>query len=337
MTDRSGVICAGNWIVDLVHDIDRWPGESELTRIGQQTRGVGGGAANVISALARLETGFPLYPMGAVGDDEHGMFILEACKTLGLPTSGLFTKAGIATAHTHVMSVAGQSRTFFYQGGANDALSADDFPVGTFADTEASIFYLGYLTLLGELDKTTEDGTTNAAKVLNRARHAGLTTCVDLVSIRHPRFHEIVAAAAPCVDYLIANEIEAAFASVNEPAQTTCDLTQLAHSLLGLGVRQAVILHSAEQAVWLGADGTELAFAIAPLPPEEIASNLGAGDAFCAGLLYGIHEAVSPDRALQIAIAAARASLKGLTATSAIPSLDLLDINWSKPIAVERP
>ena len=51
MTERSGVICAGNWIVDLVHDIDHWPAESNLTRISAQTRGIGGGAANVISSV----------------------------------------------------------------------------------------------------------------------------------------------------------------------------------------------------------------------------------------------------------------------------------------------
>ena len=61
MTDRSGIICAGNWIVDLVHDVDRWPNESELVRIGTQARGVGGGAANVITTLAKLETGLSLY------------------------------------------------------------------------------------------------------------------------------------------------------------------------------------------------------------------------------------------------------------------------------------
>ncbi len=44
---RSGIICAGNWIVDLIHDLDRWPNESELVRIGTQARGVGGGPVGV--------------------------------------------------------------------------------------------------------------------------------------------------------------------------------------------------------------------------------------------------------------------------------------------------
>ncbi len=336
MTDRSGIICAGNWIVDLVHDIDRWPNESELTRIHQQTRGIGGGAANVISALARLETGVPLYPMGAVGDDEQAAFILGECQRLGLPTSGMRTKTGIATAHTHVMSVAGQSRTFFYQGGANDALGVNDFPVGTFADTQARIFYLGYLTLLGELDETAEDGKTNAAKVLQRAQQAGLTTCVDLVSIHHPRFQDIVASAAPFVDYFIANEIEAALASGKGPSGSQDALIDMARDVLGMGVKRAVIIHSAETVVWLGADGLGLVHKVDQLDADEIASHLGAGDAFCAGLLYGLHEELPPDHAIQIAAATARASLKGLTATSAVPPFSQLNFERATPTEIQR-
>jgi len=322
MTERCGVICAGNWIVDLVHDVDRWPNESELVRIGTQTRGIGGGPANVISALAKLETGLPLYPMGAIGEDAHGAFILEECRRLGLPTSRLTAKPGIATAHTHVMSVAGQSRTFFYQGGANDALSADDFPPGTFADTSARIFYLGYLTLLGDLDRRTQDGSTNAARVLERAKQAGLITCVDLVSIHHPEFPRIVTSAAPFVDVLISNEIEAAQATrtdVEHDAITNPDtLLAMARAMLELGVGRAVVLHCAQRVVWVGADGDTRVVEIDPLLPEEIASHLGAGDAFCAGLLFGVHQGFAPDRSIQLGVATAKASLKGLTATSAI-------------------
>ena len=322
MTDRSGIICAGNWIVDLIHDLDRWPNESELVRIGTQARGVGGGPANVITALAKLETGLPLYPMGAIGEDEYGAFIRKECRRLGLPTSGLISKTDVATAHTHVMSVAGQSRTFFYQGGANDTLNINDFPEGTFKDTSARIFYLGYLTLLRELDQILDDNSTNAAGVLKRAQNAGLITCVDLVSIHHSKFSQIVESAAPFVDFLISNEIEAAQATgtnVDPETLTNADmLTQMAKGMLDLGVRKAVIIHCVERVVWVEANKDAFVIEIEPLRPEEIASNLGAGDAFCAGLLYGIHESRGPERSIQLGNAVAQASLKGLTATSAI-------------------
>ena len=322
MTHRSGIICAGNWIVDLIHDLDRWPNESELVRIGTQARGVGGGPANVITTLAKLETGLPLYPMGAIGKDEYGAFILKECNRLGLPTSGLISKTEVATAHTHVMSVAGQSRTFFYQGGANDTLNINDFPEGTFKGTSARIFYLGYLTLLRNLDQIIDDNSTKAAQVLKRAQNAGLVTCVDLVSIHHPEFSRIVEIAAPFVDFLISNEIEAAQATgsrVDEETLTSVEaLTQMAHRMLDLGVRKAVIIHCVERVVWMDVNRDVFVIEVELVRPEEIASNLGAGDAFCAGLLYGIHERREPERAIQLGNAVAQASLKGLTATSAI-------------------
>ena len=98
----------------------------------------------------------------------------------------------------------------------------------------------------------------------------------------------------------------------------------MAHGMLDLGVRKAVIIHCVERVVWVNTNGEVFVIEIEPLRPEEIASNLGAGDAFCAGLLYGIHENRGPERAIQLGNAAAQASLKGLTATSAI-----------SPIAIE--
>lgn len=331
VSERSGIICAGNWIVDLVHDIDRWPAESDLVRIGPQSRGIGGGPANVISALARLDTGLPLWPMGAIGEDDYGAFILEECRGLGLSTEKLRIKPGVATAHTHVMSVPGHSRTFFYQGGANDAIGAEDFPPGTFAETPARLFYLGYLTLLGDLDAFDQEGQTGAARVLERAQGAGLITCVDLVSNPHPSFQRIVESAAPFIDYLILNEVEAARATgaASDPNTLTDSeaLAQLAHALIQTGVSQAVVVHCVERVVWVGSDGEEFAVEVPPLQSDQIASNLGAGDAFCAGLLYGLHECWRPRQAIALAIATARASLRGHTATSAIPSLENLRLN----------
>ena len=95
-------------------------------------------------------------------------------------------------------------------------------------------------------------------------------------------------------------------------------LVQMAHRILDLGVRNAVIIHCVERVVWVGSDRNVFTIEIEALRADEIASNLGAGDAFCAGLLYGIHESRGPERAVQLGNAVAQASLKGLTATSAI-------------------
>ncbi|KZM48985.1 carbohydrate kinase family protein [Labrenzia sp. OB1] len=329
MTRRSGIICAGNWIVDIVHEIDHWPQESDLVRIGRQNKDIGGGAANVISALAKLETGLPLWPMGAIGADDFGQYVLARCQERGLPTHLLTQKPDIATAHTHVMSVPGKTRTFFYQGGANDSLSIEDFAPDVFKAHTARIFYLGYLTLLAELDRITRDGTPQAATVLARASAAGMMTCVDLVSIDRPDFASIIAAALPHIDYLILNEVELARAS-GQPEPTSGqapgdqDLISMAATLTELGVKQAVIVHCPQKALWVGADGQVISSPITPLQSEDIASSLGAGDCFCAGVLYGLHESWTPLRALELGHAVARASLRGVTATEAVPNMSEL-------------
>lgn len=326
---RAGVICAGNWIVDIVHNISHWPQESDLVRIASQHMSIGGGPANVISALARLEPGFPLWPLGAIGDDEFGQYVLDSCRAQGLPTDRFIVKPGLATAHTHVMSVPGKTRTFFYHGGANDSLSETDFLPRTFRDCPARIFYLGYPTLLAALDQITEDGTTAAGKVLARARAAGMQTVVDLVSTDGPEFSAIVAGALPHIDYLVLNEVELARATgqaelMQDQLRKDDDLIAMAKRLIGQGVRQAVIVHCPQKALWVAVKGSTTTVRAKPLPAEKIASALGAGDSFCAGVLVGLHANWTPNNALDLGHKVARASLQGVSATEAIPKLSEL-------------
>ncbi len=331
MTRRTtrGVICAGNWIVDMVHDIETWPNENDLTRIHAETVGVGGGAANVITALARLNTGLPLIPVGAIGADDLAKVITGHCHDLGLPMDYLVNKPFSSTAVTHVMSVPGHSRTFFYHGGANDCLEAADFPDELFQASQARVFYLGYLLLLGSLDRIDVDGVSDAAKLLARARQSGMLTCVDLVSSDQPDAPTVIKATLPHVDYLIANEIEAARATatstIDHAGRATRDgLFAASSALLRDGVQRAVILHTPTLTLWHERDAEPVWVKPEPVPPDEIISTVGAGDAFCAGVLLGLHDGWDPKRALELGNLIAKASLAGRTATDAIAPLSTL-------------
>ena len=113
MTARRGIVCAGNWIVDIVHDIPEWPAKSDLVVISNQSVGVGGGAANVAFNLAALKVDYPVLPAGLLGTDAYADTVLNACKAAGLPVDNLNVVQDLGTAHTHVMNVPGDSRTFF--------------------------------------------------------------------------------------------------------------------------------------------------------------------------------------------------------------------------------
>jgi sugar/nucleoside kinase (ribokinase family) len=60
------------------------------------------------------------------------------------------------------------------------------------------------------------------------------------------------------------------------------------------------------------------------LAQEEIIGSVGAGDAFCAGLLYGCHERWPLAQSIQLAHACARASLLCANAIDGAKSLEEL-------------
>ena len=317
----SGVVCAGNWIVDIVHTIDAWPGKSELAIIRDETTGVGGGAANVALDLAAFATGLAIHPVGLLGTDLHGQTVRTACAAAGLDTRWLAQTDAAPTAHTHVMNVPSDSRTFFYHPGTNDLLAEAHVPLEALAATGARIFYLGYLNLMGGLDRVDDARGTGAARLLARARAAGMVTCVDLVSANTAAFRQTVAAALPHIDHLFLNEIEAARAS-GLPVAGADDRAGLlaAAQALRAGGAGTVVLHTAGFSLWLGADGPHWAEAT-PIDPARFVSALGAGDAFCAGVIFGLHHGWGVADCLRLGHRAAAACLTGATATEGLRPL----------------
>ena len=318
----AGIACAGNWIVDIVQTIDAWPRQSELVHIRHEVMGVGGGAANVVLDLAAFQAGLTLYAVGMVGRDAHADLCREACGRAGVDMRWLKTSETAMTAHTQVMNVPGDSRTFFYHPGCNDALSEADIPVEEMAVSGVGVLYLGYPNLLAGLDLL-EGDSTGAARILARARALGMVTVVDLVSADTPQFAGVVAAVLPFVDYLFLNEVETARALGLAPiaAQDRAGLERAAAALQARGAG-VVVLHTGAGALWW--DGAPLWAEPCAVAPEEIVSPVGAGDAFCAGALYGIHQGWGPARSMDLAHRAAAWSLRGATASEAIPSLGVL-------------
>ncbi len=316
---RSGIICAGNWILDIVHDIPRWPDKSDLVEISAQRQALGGGAANVSCDLLSMGAPYPVIPMGLIGQDGAGDKLLALCADAGVPSQHIRRTDRAATAQTHVMNVRGDSRTFFYHGGAGDLFDLPDIDLHC---APARIFYLGYIGLLAALDQVQDDGRSHAAQVLEQARGLGMLTCVDLVSSVAESFRARVEAVLPQVDVLLLNEVEAARVTGHaiRDANDLDGMKGATRALLARGVRQAVVLHSAQWVVWAGAEGAEL-FEAPPVPREEIVSAVGAGDAFAAGILHGLHEGWTRADAVALAFRAARACLAGEAATDGLTSL----------------
>jgi sugar/nucleoside kinase (ribokinase family) len=323
ITARNGVLAGGNWILDRTKIIDVYPAQDALANILGETSSNGGGPYNVLKDLARLGAPFPLAAVGLVGDDDAGKYIRQDCHAHHIDTLQLGICREAPTSYDDVMTVKSTGRrTFFFRRGANAFLDAGHFD---FTQSNARIFYLGYLLLLDRLDLLDPVYGTVAAAVLQRAQEAGLKTSVDLVSEDSNRFAEIVRPALRFCDYCVLNEFEAErTTSIQIVREGRIDIgaaKRAALTLLASGVRDWVVIHFPEGALAVGAGGQELVQPSINMPQARIAGTVGAGDAFAAGLLLGLHEGIPMDVALTYGVCAAAASLTNPTCSDGVRPL----------------
>jgi sugar/nucleoside kinase (ribokinase family) len=324
ITDRNGILCGGNWIVDHIKVIDTYPGENMLVDIRDEYVSVGGGPNNVLAGLAKLNAGIPLYAMGLVGDDQDGRLIYDELSKLEIDISGLKKTDQKRTSYTDVMSVSGSgNRTFFHYRGTNSLLDIQDFEI----QSGARIFHLAYLLLLDKLDDIDDDYGVVAARVLDKLQKDGYETSVDVVSSEGGRFKTIIGPCLPYIDYLIINELEAGLTTGRRirSAAGSIDTEQLhlaAQDLIRAGAKKKVIIHFPEGGLVLDRNGDELLLPSYKVSDVEIKGTTGAGDAFCAGCLYAIHEGFDHERMLKFAHACASFNLKNPTSTGGAVSMD---------------
>ncbi|HVY68541.1 MAG TPA: carbohydrate kinase family protein [Verrucomicrobiae bacterium] len=323
-SSRSGLLAGGNWIIDQVKIIDVFPQPEQLANIRSQSQGTGGAPYNVLIDLARLGAPFPLAAAGLVGKDALGEEILADCAKNKIDTRWLKSVPNAATSYTDVMTEAGSGRrTFFHYRGANALWDGEGLD---FNKTKARIFHLGYLLLLDALDASDKKHGTVAAGLLAAAQEAGLKTSVDVVSEDSDRFAKVVTPALKYVDYCILNEIEAGKTTgfkIRQPdgKLDTVAVRHAAGALLQCGVRELVVIHFPEGGFARTRDGRDYWQSSLNLPAKYIAGTAGAGDAFCAGVLFGLHEGWDLQKSLLTGVCVAAASLSDPTCTGGVKSL----------------
>jgi sugar/nucleoside kinase (ribokinase family) len=320
-SDRRGIACGGNWTVDLVKVIDHYPCENGLAEITGEAMGGGGCAHNVILSLARFDAGLDLYAVGLIGDDPNGDFLLAQCTQFpNINTSQLRRTNIERTSYTHVYNVKGTAqRTFFHYRGTNrlfgpDTVALDQLPVAA--------FHLGYPLLLDAMDQTDGEYKTVAARFLREVQSRGIKTSIDLVSLDSDRYGEIVHPALKYTNFCIINDFEAEKLSgvlLRAKGKVLAqNLKTAADAILKCGVNDLALIHFPEGAYLQARDGCEILQPSLQLPDGFIAGSTGAGDSFCAGVLYGIHQGWSYDKTLRYAVCAGAMNLSDLTTTGGI-------------------
>ncbi len=320
---RKGILCAGNWIVDLIKIIDIWPNEGMLANIISESMCGGGAPHNVLVNLAKMDSKLPLFASGLIGKDKFGEYLKSVLDLNNIDRKYLFETSEESTSFTDVMTdQSSGNRTFFHKRGTNALLDIKHF---NDIESNAKIFHLGYLMLLDKLDsKHLEDGT-KAAHLFKSMKKKGFTTSADLVSVDIGNYSEIILPSLKYIDYLIINEIEAAKCSNIKTRSNSqlshTGLSEAASFLLEQGVNKLVVIHSPEGGFAKFKNGEPIFVPSKKLSSDSIKGSVGAGDAFCAGMLYGLHQDFSVKQTLKIANRSAWFNLQNETSTGGAVSI----------------
>lgn len=307
---RVGVLCAGSIIVDIGKVIDRYPEREHLATIEQISSSTGGPALNMAVDLRMLGADWRIGVSGAVGDDENGALVLAECARHGIDTTGVHTVAGAVTAFTDAMvETDGGRRTFFHHSGANALFDASTTDVES---STAPILHVGAPGIHASMDTEQPDGATGWSALLARARAAGLRTNLELVSIDATRVAELARPCMPLLDSIVINELEAsAVTGIYAPAPSAdgpvdwTHLEEIALNLVAIGVSTLAVVHFAAGCVAAAPGGRTWRQGSVRVPHAQVRSTTGAGDAFAAGVLLGLHEDWPVERCLQLGAASA--------------------------------
>jgi sugar/nucleoside kinase (ribokinase family) len=313
---RSGIVLAGIVVLDIVNIIDHWPAEETLAFIDRTEYAAGGPPHNAGAGLLKLGASFPVTLLATAGDDAYGETMLASARSYGLDTSRVSIVPGIVTSHTHVMSCADTGRrTFFAQLGVNNHMTVEHLlpPEGT----NAKLYYLGSPGVARGLDES--DGWRT---LLRAAKDQGMKTCLELCPVPADVLRKHVPPCLPLCDYFVINDYEAGSITGIDPAPggrlDWAAAEAACRKLLDMGVAELAGVHHPDGAVAVSRGGAVSKRPSVKVEQHEIAGSVGAGDAFYAGVLLGLHEDWPLDQCLDLGNAAAATSLHSPTTSASI-------------------
>ncbi|MBR2617268.1 MAG: helix-turn-helix domain-containing protein [Clostridia bacterium] len=310
--ERTGITVAGNIIKDTVKIVNVYPEKGMMGIIDSLSQAVGGCVPNTGIDLAKLDKKLKVDAIGRVGNDESGRFILSEMQKYGVDVSKVITDQKACTSFCDVMTIESTGeRTFFSHEGANGEFCPQDIDVEAL---NCEMFHIGYLLLMRQFDAPDEEYGTALARLLKHVQEAGIRTSFDVVSNTTGKFSATVLPALKYTDNAFMNEVEASEVSGIPPRDENGNLLvenvrKTMEIMMKEGVGERLIVHAPEAGFCYAADGTFTVVPSLDLPKDYIKGSVGAGDAYCAGCLYGIYKGMSDKEMLEFASACAAMNL----------------------------
>ena len=319
----KGICVAGNMVVDILYPTQGWPKQGQLVHIQDGiSRATGGCLCNVIIDLAKLDPEMKLYALGRNGKDAEGDLIMEQLRAYpNIDTQNVICD-GISAFTLVLADQISKERTFFTYLGANARFTEDDVD---WDKLDCDLLHIGYILLLNALDQEDAEYGSKMARLLHHAQQRGIKTSIDVVSEASDRFNRLVVPALKYTDYCIINEIEAS-QTTGIPLRDENDalirenIPRVLKRMKELGVSTWAVIHCPEGGFGLDENDNYVERESLHLPEGYIKGSVGAGDAFCAGVLCGAEKGEKLESAIELGIASAAASLSEANATDGMRS-----------------
>ncbi len=311
MTRRNGILAIGNLLIDRTLLVAEYPQESMLTTISDVGIHCGGGCTNTLFNLAKLDPQLPLYLAGAIGKDPEGAMILEQAVAHHVNIDDVIRFDNKTSFTDVIINQQTGDRTFFHYIGVMQEYDQQHILV---IDNSAKIVHFAYLPLLPGLLKNPPSVLIELFLELNRK---GFLISIDLVSVTEPSiFSDYIIPILPYTDFVIINDVEAKILTNNQEWDSSeGNLRQIAQQIISTGVKNCVVIHSPELAVAISHTEAVITVPSFWVEKHEVLSTLGAGDAFCSGVLYGLHHNLALHEVLKLGHALAYFNLFSLSAT----------------------
>ncbi len=306
----KGITIAGNMLCDVVKSVNCYPEIGMLADILSVSKAVGGCVPNTGINLAKIDRSLPISAIGRVCNDDYGNYVINQLNEYGIDSSLVKVGGQNPTSFSDVMSMPSGERTFFHYRGANADFCPEDIDLDKL---NCDIFHIGYLLLLDIFDMEDSEYGTVMARFLNSLQQRGIKTSIDAVSSATLSFENIIKPALRYCDYVIFNEIECCnIWGISPTDNGKLDIAAIEKAMrltMNEGVKEKVIVHCKQAGFCLDKSGEFTVIPSLDIPSEEIKGSVGAGDAFCAGSLYGIYNDFSDKQILEFASAAAACNL----------------------------
>ena len=314
--EEKGIVIAGTTLVDIVKTINMYPKVGTLVNIDAVDYAVGGCMPNTAINLSKIDCRVPISVIGKVGTDDNGRFIVSTLQKHGINVSKMCYTSE-STSFCDVMSVPSGERTFFHRKGANAEFAPEDIDINSL---NCNILHIGYVLLLDRFDAEDKKYGTAMARFLNDVQKKGIKTSIDLVTDSAGNYDKKVLPVLKYCDYVIINELECCGiwgleARTANGGVHRENIRVAMEKTVDAGVREKVVVHCKEACFSMDRKKRLTEVPSLKVPKGDIKGSVGAGDAFCAGCLYGLYHGYNDKQMLEFASAAAACNLLEANAT----------------------